>query len=790
MKVNARNFELPDPKLRALCLAIAMALALPAAAFAQEAQTAPAASAEQQASQEEQAKPEEAGSSVQGELFSIEESDEPEVLRELTQIHNVVDFGFIYVSDDSYKFGRYTGLADKGFYALLNIDWFERGAWDDESARYWRFTGENLGLDSREAGFEYGVQGKYKVYIDYDEIPNYYSDSGSTIFTNPGSTSLDLPSNWVGSGTTAGMTQLLPSLQPIDLKTERRRTGLGYNGIINRNWDYSLSYRHESKEGTKSTGAIFGTNGGNPRAVIAPEPVDYTTEQIDASVRYTSRKFQLEAAYYLSLFSDANTALQWANPYTTISGWAAGTGYPSGVGQLGLPPDSRFEQASLSAGYNFSEATRLSGSFSSGRMTQNDTFLPYTDIASLAASITQPLPRDSLDGEIDTTVFNLRLSSRPTSDFAWNMSYRYDDRDNQTPRSEYVYIAGDAQTQNTAVTSNTRRFNEPYSYRNEDFKVDASYRLFGNTDVSLGAQFSTIDRTYTEREQADEDTYTLGFNTAISDQLNSHIRYSHAKRDGSTYVGNEPFLSGYSPGYTSTTPGWDNHPQLVRFYQANRDRDQLAINVEFTPTEALTLGAGLDYTDDQYNESEVGLVDATSESVTFDAVYAPSELWSIYGFYTYESLSANQNGHSFSGGAVQVAQAADPKREWSAHQRERVDSTGFGYKRTTTSGRFDFGLDYLRSKSWAGYDFAVGSALTTKPLPRDTTVLDSLNLYATYKMRDNLSVRMAYWYEEYSSSDWAVDGIDANQLANVILLGEDSPDYNDNVVSLSMIYRF
>ena len=190
MNVNARRFELPDPKLRALCLAIAIALALPAAALAQDAQEA--AQTATQAASEDEAQAEEADSSTEGELFAIEDSDEPELLRELTQIHNEVEFGVYWVSDDSYKFGRYTGLNEEGVYLLLDFDVYERGAWDDASARYWRFTGENLGLDSRSAGFEYGVQGKYKVYVDYDQIPNYYSDSASTIFEGAGSTSPDL----------------------------------------------------------------------------------------------------------------------------------------------------------------------------------------------------------------------------------------------------------------------------------------------------------------------------------------------------------------------------------------------------------------------------------------------------------------------------------------------------------------------------------------------------------------------------------------------------------------------
>ena len=80
--------------------------------------------------------------------------------------------------------------------------------------------------------------------------------------------------------------------------------------------------------------------------------------------------------------------------------------------------------------------------------------------------------------------------------------------------------------------------------------------------------------------------------------------------------------------------------------------------------------------------------------------------------------------------------------------------------------------------------------MLTKPLPRDISQLDSFNIHATYKLRESFSLRMSYWYERYRSTDWAVDGIEANTLANVILLGEDSPNYRENVVSLSVLYRF
>jgi len=425
MNANARRFPSDRLRLGALYLAIALALTLPAATSAQETPKAPTPAAQTDPADTTVAtEAAETESKKSGPLFSIEDSDDPELLKELTQFHNTFEFGFNYVSDDSFRFGRYSGLTDQGVNAVLNLDVLDREAYDSDNADYWHFRARNFGLDSREATFEFGTQGSYKIHIDYDQIPIFRSDSAKTIFDGAGTSNLTLPANWVGSGNTAGMTNLLPDLKSVDLKTERRRTALGVSGVLSPHWNYSANYTHETKDGHKSIGAVFGNSGGNPRSVLVPEPVDYLTQQFEATLRYTTKKLQLQAAYYLSVFSDDNTALRWSNPYTAIGGWDPSAGFPNGRGQLSLPPDNRFHQITLDGGYNFSDRTRFSASVSRGRMSQNDAFLPYTDIPTLAASITQPLPRDSLDGRIDTTVVNLRIASRPSDKFSWNAAYR------------------------------------------------------------------------------------------------------------------------------------------------------------------------------------------------------------------------------------------------------------------------------------------------------------------------------------------------------------------------------
>lgn len=45
-------------------------------------------------------------------------------------------------------------------------------------------------------------------------------------------------------------------------------------------------------------------------------------------------------------------------------------------------------------------------------------------------------------------------------------------------------------------------------------------------------------------------------------------------------------------------------------------------------------------------------------------------------------------------------------------------------------------------------------------------------------------------YEQFESTDWAVDNAPPNQLANVITMGGSSPDYDVWVTTFSVGYRF
>lgn len=720
--------------------------------------------------------------------FEIDESDP--AVAELTQIKSFIEFGLGYVDDDSFRFGRFSGHREQGGYGVLNIDWFQRAAWNSPDPMYTRVTADNLGLPTRRASIEHGRQGDYEVRASYHQIPIYRSAETQTIYDGAGGTNLTLPSDWVAAQNTAGMTRLLSSLKPIELRTERRRLGFGLDKFLSDRWEVSTNVREESKTGLKYIGGTFGNSGGNPRAALLPEPVDYQTREVDVALSYFDRVKQFEVRYRVQLFENDNPVLRFQNPFATISGWTPSTGYPTGFGEMALPPDNQFHQLSVASGYNFTNGMRASADFAIGRMTQDEPFLPYTAIPTLAASITQPLPRTSLDGEIDTTVANLRLGDRPTDRLFWNASLRYDDRDNQTPHDEYVYIGGDSQTQQTAVNSNRRRFNEPYSYSETRMKLDGGYKFGRRTQLTGALERRDVDRTFSEVEESEETSMTVSLRHAASDWFSGALRFIRADREGSTYHGDEGFLSGYSPGFTSTVAGgWENPPQFRRYSVADRVRDRVGANITLTPHEYWSIGFDAQTMEDDYRESELGLRRSEADVYTLDVGFAPSEGWSAYLFYSIEERESEQNGASISS-ATRVANSTDPARRWNALHQDDVDSGGAGIQWSLFEDRFDLGADYIVARSESLITVTTGSALTSRPLPPDKTRLNSLSLHGTYRLRDNLSLALRVWNERFRSTDFALDGVEANQLANVILLGETSPNYEVNVITASLTYRF
>jgi MtrB/PioB family decaheme-associated outer membrane protein len=728
-------------------------------------------------------------------------SQTPLVLEEVVPAYGLVELGAGHVDSDSFRFGDYTGLHRKGLFLQAHVLWGER---NPDTGTYWRLSGTNLGLRSRNIRVDAGRQGAFGAFFEFDQLPKFRWDTTRTPFLGVGGPVLTLPPGWVAGANTAGMTQLGAALRPFDVKSERKNYIGGVSGIFAQNWEARARFRHERKDGTKLVGAVIGNSGGNPRAVLIPEPTDYETNEFEASIGYADPTLQFQIGYYLSLFNNQHDGLIWQNPFAQIGGWAPGVGFPTGQGRLGLPPDNRFHQINASGGYNINPFTRLSGTVALGRMTQDQTFLPYTVNPLLA--VTTPLPRPSLDGRIDTTLVNLNLSSRPITGLHLRASYRYDDRDNKTPQNQYLYIGGDSQNQVTTLASDRARTNLPLSYRQNLIRLDADYEVLPRTRVNAGYDFEEVKRTLTEVDRTKENTYRVGLRHHMMGTVDGAVSYSHSRRTADNYIGNLPFILSYSPQYqalpANQPPGnFDNHPLIRKFNYADRDRDRLRLTLNASPHPMVGVQLRADYNKDDFRNSVLGLTDSRSQAYTIDASFTPRQNVVTYAFYTHERYDSDQRGRTFTTAAgpcnkisPNILTPGPSTCDWFAFHDDRIHTVGVGTKLTNVA-RWEFGADYMYSHGRGKINVVTpvvgqGIALPALPLPDLVTRLHSFRAHARYQLQKNTAVRLSFVHERLRSADWAWDGVAPATIANVLTTGQESPRYSVNVVGVSLIYRF
>lgn len=688
-----------------------------------------------------------------------------------------VEIGGAYVSTDSYKFGEYTGLKDEGPYVIGGMTVRQRAPFDGESTEHWEATGWNLGLESRSLNLEYGHQGEYEVFLNYDQIPRYQINNAQTPYRGDGHDHLTLPAGLINSGTSSStISNLDANLRSIDIETKRTDIGGGLTWHLSKELSLSGVYEHEFKEGTDTIAGVFGTTGGNPLAAILPEPIDYEEDQLEVSLGYVTDRFQAELAYNGSWFANNNDSLRWDNPYTN----AAWPTIPT-EGRMALPPDNQAHRISLSGGYNLADNTRFTGVFSYGWMLQDESFQPYTINPALPATA---LPTQSLDGEINNLLIDVSAWTRPMPKLDLQARYRYNDRDNKTPRNVYDVVSSDTRV------SGDQYVNLPYSTEQNLVNLDSTYRITPRTRVTVGYDFDQTKRTFTELTTSREHTGRVKVASRPLDNVSGAIEYAYTLRDSpDDYQGNAPLLDSL---VGAASDDFENHPDLRKFYLANRHGSTVSGSLSFLPHEQVSVGLSGTYSFFDYDDGVYGLRDFTHADITLDASYSPTEALSGYVFYTYELQDMKQDGIQFASFTpIDEVLGNDPDLRWSMDTRDQVHTAGTRWDWHVIENKLDLGVEYAFSMARTSFDPKGGADTNpATPLPDVKSTLHTLGVNAEYHVREDASFKLGYWFQSLSTDDFALDGVGVDTVDQVLGFGQGSANYTAHVVALSFNYKF
>ncbi|MBB6088037.1 MtrB/PioB family decaheme-associated outer membrane protein [Wenzhouxiangella marina] len=704
----------------------------------------------------------------------------------------IIEVGLGHVSDEDSRFGRYRGLDDDGLFGLLGLDWLRRpaaGADDGWTSALLIIDGSlESGRGQRLISARLSQPGRVRLQFDQRRFSDRRAPLQS-IHRRDGDR-LVLPPDWQAGTTTDTFSQLLPSLQAIDPHQTRDRRSLSGRLQLDRGWQLSAGVREERREGLGTVAGLFGNSGGNPRAAFLPAPIDYRTHSVDAEASWSRPGRQWLLGYHASLFSNDQPGIAFDNPFSTIGGWAEGSGYPTGRGELAGPPDNQFHQLRLATRWRLPGQVDLLADLGVGRMSQDEPFLPYTANPVLAESITQPLPRASLDGRVDTTTLNLRLNGRLGERHRWSASGRLDDRDNHTPRLRLVGIGGDSERQDPDPVSSATRFNLPYDYRDLSLGLKLDSRWNSTTRSRLGARLRRTERSLTARARTERIDLEALLRQTLGPRAEGSLSMTWSDRGGSAYEGGAGFIASHDPAWLeSQSRVWENLPTLRQYHLADRREHRLAATLQLQPASAWTLGFEAARRVQDFHGGEFGLREARVDQLHGHLRWQFTPATALSAFASWDRQRLEQSGFSFRGSIFTEADLADPGRAWQVEHDDRARVAGLSAEHRWLQDRLQLKADWVLARSSGTIDTVVGAALSAEALPELRTRLSTLALQASWTFTPRLIGRLRYWREDFASRDWAIDGVAVDQLANILLPGEASPDETVHVIGMSLQWQ-
>jgi len=648
--------------------------------------------------------------------------------------------GLIHVANGNDKYGEYTGLTRSGGYLQAGFDLTYR----DKRGYYLYARGARLGLESRKIVVAGGRQGRYELTASYQGIPHYFQEPGATPFRSTGGASLALPAGWVTGGSTGQMPRLASALRPVEVQRTRRVERVAAKVPRPKShWTYAVGYQHETQKGVQVLGGSVLTT-----SSLLPESIDYATDQVRASANYAVKLWQLKLAYYGSFFHDSNRSLRWQNPFTPFAPGAD-------AGQIGQAPSNHFNQLSVAGAWSLPANTRLMSMAAYGRARQDEPFLPVTVNPDLQPGA---LPRSSLDGEVVTRNYVLRLNSSPVGNLELNADYTYDQHQDMTPQALFPQVLTDAYVASSLM-------NYPYSFEKRKTRVRAGYRFNRRVRLSIGGEHQNEQQSFQRTADTRTNSAWVEGRFDAASHVNVYAKLLGSNRAAPDYVPLSDLLL-------------QENPLLRQYNLGDRHRKQGQLRVSYMPAGMVDVSLQWQQNLDRYADTPLlGLTDSRDTSYTLSLGLQPSTDTSLSAYYTEQRIVNDQAGS-------QTFTTAD----WYGDREDIVHTAGMDGEWRNVVPRWDLGGSIL-------YQIARGRIAVIQQgvpgrFPDIVERMQGVQLYTRRRLTDSLALRLEYALERYRSNDWQLDNVTPSTVPNVLTLGLQSPNYTVSLIALSVEYVF
>ncbi|HEX6899574.1 MAG TPA: MtrB/PioB family outer membrane beta-barrel protein [Thermoanaerobaculia bacterium] len=700
------------------------------------------------------------------------------------------------VDTDSAKWEEYRDVSS-GFVPFLNIE-------GEAGDRFMNFRGEHIRRDDARYNFSYGILDRYSIVVDYNKIPHRFGNNGHMLWTRTGPGRLEITDPIQAANQTTLVNQFavnpsainftflnnllrpyLATAQEIDLGLIRDRTLARVDLGSMAGFAWGLEYTHENRKGDRAYGGSFGFN----NVTEVPEPIDYDTTGAQIAGEWNTQRGGLRLGYRYSEFENNISTLMWDNPFrvtnsTDASAYQAPGSASVNGSVIGVADLAASNEASL---LFFDGRTRLGGWNLSGNlgyqiMTQDDPLLAYTpntaiqgigfDHQRFNASDPATLPVRSADREVQTLSLNAQAGTRFGERWDLTFRYRFYDYDDQSDRIEFP---GYARYQ--AVWEEIPRITVPYAWTRQNASAELGFEITNATRLGFAYILESWDREFREIESSDEDILRLTFDTQPSNWFSLRASYEYGDRSIGDYHTDAQEFSFVEP------EGINNLPGLRKYDEAARTSDTFNVLAQLFPTEAWSFSLGATGRDEEYDESEFGLV--SDDTITYNAElsYTPGENLTFFLFGQRQDRESFQRNRQ-SGGTL----STNPLDDWQVLLDETTDLWGLGMtSRFNESWSAELEGRWSKSDGFADFFSPPGGTPNVAVDFDNYEDIELLSLLGRldYKITRNARAGLFYRWEDYTIDSFIFQGLQ-NYLPGALLLNPNFQDYTGSILGFEL----
>ncbi len=755
---------------------------------------------------------------------------------------NTIELSTVTVNEASAKFGEYNGLQDKGtrLNGSANLKGGDGYTDNEKGGVYrWSLKAADLGLSNRSLQLSTSRVGVWTLSAAYDELVHNLSDSYQTPYvgTNGGSL-FTLPTGFGLVSTSGAGTNNLNATQRgafhnLDISTRRQNASLMGATVITPQLSLNVDFSRMNQSGAKLQGigsAAVGVGSpvaalGGEAVTVLPMPTRYQTDGLNVALNWTGDDAYWTAAYAGSFFHDDNEKMGYVPSMVT--------GMSQAVQYVATAPSNSLNQLTFSGGYKLRQETKLAGSLSWSRNTQD---APYVDPGSWPSGLMiTTAPAASLTGKVFNTHTDLRLTDQSLKGLTLGAAFRYDQRDNQTASNIYNFYAIDGS--HAASYPNT-----PMSLRKQFIEVSADYRIQAGQSVRAAVSREELKRWcnnyavnagYPQGSNCvvatgSHDTkLDTGYRMKLGESSDLKLGYIYAVRNTdydpyarAAFVSQNGSLTGPVPAAGNTTPAGQNagdYPGFHPFFEASRREQTVKGMFNIGVTDALSLGLGGSFTHDAYG-GDYGVQSGKRWSLDADGTLAYSDTGSVFSYVSAQQrqreltdlqrYNTTPSANTLSATALVVPATAS----WTNKLTDRDVTIGAGLKekglmsgRLEVSGDLSYALGRTRYNTRLNYTAATSGGVTCDStntsgavvigscgtLPDIRTLTAQLKLHGSYAIDKASTVNVAYMMQRMGAADYYYNGYQQGSTPSSLMATNQTPGhYHVNVIGLGYIRSF